>query len=83
MMSFNNNNDSMSFIKGYIIFKIYSPDETHNIINIKNNKKLEKMTILPEIKMNIVMSNENQKFKNNDSDDSDNEIHVKFLKLIP
>ena len=41
------------------------------------------MTILPEIKMNIVMSNENQKFKNNDSDDSDNEIHVKFLKLIP
>jgi len=78
MMSFNNNNDSMSFIKGYIFFKIYSPDETHNIINIKNNKKLEKMTILPEIKMNIVMSNENQKFKNNDSDDSDNEIHVKF-----
>jgi hypothetical protein len=76
MMSFNNNNDSMSFIKGYLVIKIYSPDETHNIINIKNNKKFEKMTILPEIKMNIILNNDNLKFKNNDSDDSDNEIHV-------
>lgn len=77
MMSFNNHNDSMSFVKGYIAFKIYSPDETHNIINIKNNKKMDKVTILPEIKMNIILS-DNQKFKNNDSDDSDNEIHVRL-----
>jgi hypothetical protein len=47
------------------------------MINIKNNKKIDKITILPDIKMNIILS-ENHKYKNNDSDDSDNEINVRI-----
>ena len=42
---------------------------------MKKNQKIEKITVLPEIKMNVIL-NENLKFRNNDSDDSDNEIHV-------
>ncbi len=45
------------------------------MINFKNTKKGEKMTILPEIKVNIIL-NENHKYKSNDSDDSDNENNV-------
>lgn len=59
MKSFHN--DSLSMIK--------STDETH--INIKPYKpKNEKQTFLPDIKVNIILD-ENSKFKNNDSDDSD------------
>ena len=72
MRSFHN--DSQSIIK--------STDETH--INIKQKNKNEKNGILPDIKVNIIY-NENEKFKNNDSDFSDDENNKRnmmtYMKL--
>jgi len=72
MRSFHN--DSQSIIK--------STDETH--INIKQQKKNDKQPLLPDIKVNIIF-NENQKHKNNDSDDSDYENNKRnmmtYMKL--
>jgi len=71
MRSFHN--DSQSIIK--------STDETH--INVKHSKKNEKISFLPDIKVNIIID-ENQKYKN-DSDDSDSENHKRnmltYMKL--
>ena len=53
----------------------YSTDDTQNHINLKNTqKKTDKVSYLPDIKVNIILE-ANQKNKN-DSDDSDNEINV-------
>lgn len=62
-------------------------DDTHNGISIKNQKKAEKNSYLPDIKVNIIL-NENHKYKNSDSDDSDNDNKEKrnlmtFMKLPP
>lgn len=46
----------------------------------KKLDKLEKLSILPDIKVNIIVNENNNsinaKYKNVDSDDSDNEINV-------
>jgi hypothetical protein len=55
------------------------------VINIKNIKKTDKITVLPDIKVNIIL-NENPKGKggNVDSDDSDteNNVYMKFKFLL-
>ena len=56
----------------------FSTDDTQNQINLKNTqKKTEKISYLPDIKVNIILE-ANQKNKN-DSDDSDNEINVNII----
>jgi len=75
MKSFHN--DSQSFIK--------STDDTQNQINLKNTqRKADKVSYLPDIKVNIIVE-ANQ--KKNDSDDSDNEnnkrSNITYLKLPP
>jgi hypothetical protein len=42
------------------------------VITIKNSKKVEKVSYLPDIKVNIIL-NDNHKYKNSDSEDSDND----------
>lgn len=86
MISFNNN-ESMSFIKGYHQINFRVDDTPQNGISIKNTKKNEKHSYLPDIKVNIIL-NDNHKYKNSDSDDSDNENKDKrnlmtFMKLPP
>lgn len=72
MKSFHN--ESQSFIKRWVLFST-STDDTQNQINLKNTqKKVEKVSYLPDIKVNIILE-ANQKNKN-DSDDSDNENNV-------
>ena len=82
-------------LRSNLINFIISVDES-NIQNIqsnlifagKNQKKFEKQ-VLPEIKVNIILNENNNvhKIKNFDSDDSDNENNkrnlVTFLKLPP
>ena len=48
------------------------------MITIKNSKKVEKVSYLPDIKVNIIL-NDNHKYKNSDSEDSDND-NVKINK---
>jgi hypothetical protein len=72
MKSFHN--ESQSFIKRYESYNL-STDDTQNQINLKNTqKKVEKVSYLPDIKVNIIVE-ANQKNKI-DSDDSDNENNV-------
>lgn len=52
-------------------FFYFSTDDT---IHFKKTKK-EKQLVLPEIKVNIIVNENNQKYKN-DSDDSDIENNV-------
>ena len=75
MRSFHN--DSQAIIK--------NTEETN--INIKQQKKNEKhQQVLPDIKVNIIFD-ENQKYKNNDSDDSgldyDNKQNIMTYMKLP
>ena len=79
MKSFHN--DSQSFIKRQCYLNNFSTDDTQNQINLKNTqKKVEKVSYLPDIKVNIILE-ANHKNKN-DSDDSDNENNVNYKAYV-